>query len=185
MCSRRHNLFIYFLCFLVCFVVFHEGFFRCMNSGQASIVGESVGRALDISVYSDRRNYHNYKYCKSSSEAPKSSFSTALDASYFLAAALKRPNLAISVPQMNSVAPFSPHHQLKYLCNKTNLNVKQVRYLPSRLPLQSHLLCPPFLQTSLPLSLGPLFLSHPPPSSFTASPDRPRVCNLVLITTSD
>lgn len=163
MCTRRHNLFIYFLCFLVCFVVFHKGFFRCMNSGQASIVGESVGHALDISVYSDRRNYHNYKYCKSSSEAPKSSFSTALDASYFLAAALKRPNLTISVPQMNSVAPFSPHHQLKYLCNKTNLNVKQVRYLPSRLPLQSHLLCPPFLQTSLPLSLGPLFLSHPPP----------------------
>lgn len=64
-----------------------------MNSGQASIVGESVGRALDISVYSDRRNYHNYEYCKSSSEAPKSSFSTVLDASSFLAAALKRPNL--------------------------------------------------------------------------------------------
>lgn len=170
MCSRRHSLFIYFLCFLVCFVVFHGGFFRCMNSGQSSILSESVGRDLYIFVYSNRRNYHNYKYCKSSGKAPKSSFSTVLDASYFPAAALKRPNLAISVPQMNSVAPFSPHHQLKYLCNKTNLNVKQVRYLPSRLPLQSHLLCPPFLQTSLPLSLGPLFLSHPPSLLFHRFP---------------
>lgn len=149
---------------------------RLFQMYEFSIVGESVGCDLVISVYSDRRNYHNYKYCKSSSEAPKSSFSTVLDASYFLAAALKRPNLAISVPQMNSVAPFSPHHQLKYLCNKTNLNVKQVRYLPSRLPMQSHLLCPPFLQTSLPLSLSPLFLSHPPLPPLSPLPPTDRGC---------
>lgn len=161
MCSRHRCLFLSFLWFLVYFVVFHEGFFRCMNSGQASIVGESVGRALDISVHSERRNYHNYKYSKSSSGAPKSSFSTALGASCFLAEALKRPNLAISVPQMNSVAPFSPHHQLKYLCNKTNLNVKQVHYLPSH-PLA---VTPPLSPVSpnIPPSVAWPSLSQSPP----------------------
>lgn len=94
------------------------------------------------------------------------------------------PNWVISVSQINFVAPFSPHHQLKYLCNKTNLNVKQVCYFSPPPRLKSHLLCPLFSKCPS--------LSHFPPLSHTpfyCLPwhwwNRPRVCNLVLITTSD
>lgn len=59
--------------------------------------------------------------------------------------------------------------------------------LPPLPLLQSHLLCPP-ISLNIPPSFA-LTLSFSTPHSFTASPDtggsRPRVCNLVLITTSD
>lgn len=79
--------------------------------------------------YSDRINYQNDKYSHSRFQILHQHCSTQLIfSSLDLKGPLESPNSVISVSQMNFVAPFSPHHQLKYLCNKTNLNVKQVWY---------------------------------------------------------
>lgn len=105
------------------------------------------------------------------------------------------PNLVVSVSQMHFVAPFSPHHPLKYLCNKTNLNVKQVCYVtpPPFCNCATHLLSFFFFlflnvlltHTHTHTHAVPLFLTHPFTTSLDTGRNRVMMCNLVLITTSD
>lgn len=125
--------------------------------------------------YSDRINYQNDKYSHSRFQILHQHCSTQLIfSSLDLKGTLESPNSVISVSQMNFVAPFSPHHQLKYLCNKTNLNVKQVWYFTPP-PARNH------------TSFVPLFLDVPPPPlslspSLTLSPSFSHTLSLLPLT---
>ncbi len=138
--------------------------------------------------YFDRINHQNDKYscssCKDSKIRHQHCGSQHIFSGLGLKGLVVSPNLVISVSQMNFVAPFSPHHQLKYLCNRSNLNVKQVCYITPP-PACNHTSFVHLTLSHTHTHSPPLSHTHPFTASLDTGENRVMVCNLVLITTSD
>lgn len=124
--------FVLFCCLVWLCVFFHQGIFffflRCVNSGfspNSSL--KSAGR-------------DGVHLCPVGRKAPRLSNPSQL--LFFSAEGLWKDQTWLM--RWIWLPLLAPHHQLKYLCNQTNLNVKQVRSLSSHSCSHTSFV-PPFL----------------------------------------